>query len=404
MRLTLFWLLVSCLIAWTIPARAIPNDAGAENCPDAACPFDLDEPADIQAPAAEPTAKRVTLEFFWGVGCPHCDEAKPFVDDLEKRDRDLAVQRWEVRKDPKGRKHFIDTMKRLGAKAVGIPTFVVGQRYSVGFQKGATERDVRRMIEAERKGSSVEAPRHVDLPIVGTVDARAMSLPTFTVLVGLLDGINPCAMWVLLVLLGILMHVKSRRRLLLFGGTFVVMSGVVYFAFMMAWSLFFELAGLSRAITMGLGVLVLLMGLVNLKELVWFKRGVSLTIPDRVKPGLFRRMRSIAAAASLPAAFVGVFVLAFVVNLIELGCTLGLPAIYTRVLSLREMSAGARYGYLALYNLVYVIPLAAIVVVYALTLHRLALGERGAKVLKAVSGTLLVLSGLVFVFRPELLH
>jgi hypothetical protein len=182
------------------------------------------------------------------------------------------------------------------------------------------------------------------------------------------------------------------------------MSGVVYFAFMMAWSLFFELAGLSRAITMGLGVLVLLMGLVNLKELVWFKRGVSLTIPERAKPGLFRRMRSIAAAASLPAAFIGVFVLAFVVNLIELGCTLGLPAIYTRVLSLREMSAGARYGYLALYNLVYVIPLAGIVVVYALTLHRVALGERGAKVLKAVSGTLLVLSGLVFVFRPELLH
>jgi hypothetical protein len=394
--------LLSLAISLALPARAA--GASPEDCPDAACPVDLEEPIATPRSVPEPVAKQVTLEFFWGVGCAHCDEAKPFVDDLERSDRALRAERWEIRKDPEGRRRFIETMKRLGAKAAGIPTFVVGQRHLVGFQKGTTEREVRHMIEAERKGSRVQAPEHVQLPILGSVDVRAMSLPGFTVLMGLLDGINPCAMWVLLVLLGILMHVKSRARLLLFGTTFVVVSGVVYFAFMTAWSLFFEVAGLSRAITVGLGVVVLAMGLLNLKELVWFKRGVSLTIPDRAKPRLFRRMRAIAAAASLPAAFVGVFALAFVVNLIELGCTLGLPAVYTRILSLRELSPGGRYAYLALYNVAYVIPLALIVVVYALTMHRLALSETGAKLLKAVSGTLLVLSGLVFVLRPDLVY
>jgi hypothetical protein len=398
-----FCLWFGWLIAIAIPAHAAEPIA-EEECPDAACPFDAEEPiAPEPVTAPEPEAKHVTLEFFWGVGCSHCEAAKPFLNDLERRDRDLRVERWEVRKDPEGRKRFIETMKRLGAKAVGIPTFVVSQRYLTGYQKGATEREVERMIVAERKGSAIEAPGSVDLPIVGSVDARTMSLPAFTVVVGLFDGINPCAMWVLLVLLGILAHVKSRRRLLLFGATFVAMSGVVYFAFMTAWSVFFQLAGLSRAITIGLGLVVLFMGLVNLKELVWFKRGVSLTIPDRAKPGLFRRMRAIVAAPSLPAALLGVFVLAFFVNLIELGCTLGLPAVYTRVLSLRELSPAARTAYLALYNVVYVLPLAAIVVAYALTMHRLALSERGAKVLKGVSGALLVLSGLVFVLRPDVL-
>ena len=175
--------------------------------------------------------------------------------------------------------------------------------------------------------------------------------------------------------------------MLLFGGAFVLMSGVVYFLFMTVWVGLFRLIGLSRTITIILGCVVLVMGLINLKELMWFKKGVSLMISDKAKPKLFKRMRGIARAASLPAALGGVVALAFVVNLIELGCTLGLPAVYTRILSLRhELGAPARYGYLALYNLAYIVPLAAIVAVYAATVHRITLSERGAKILKGVSG------------------
>jgi hypothetical protein len=173
---------------------------------------------------------------------------------------------------------------------------------------------------------------------------------------------------------------------------------------MVAWTHVFALVGISRFVTIGLGAIVLLMGLINLKELIWFEKGVSLMIPDKAKPGLYRRMRAIARGAGTPAAYLGIVVLAFLVNLIELGCTLGLPAVYTRILTLREdLSGPARYAYLGLYNLAYVVPLALIVLVYAATLHRFALGERGAKVLKGVSGVLLVLFGLLFILAPDLL-
>jgi hypothetical protein len=162
--------------------------------------------------------------------------------------------------------------------------------------------------------------------------------------------------------------------------------------------------GLSRIITIVLGVIVLAMGLVNLKELIWFKKGVSLVIPDKMKPKIYKRMRGITRAASLPAALLGVLTLAFFVNLVELGCTLGLPAIFTRVLTLRqELGAAARYLYVGLYNVAYVVPLAIIVGIYAATLHRMTLTERGAKVLKAVSGLLLVVFGVVLIWAPELL-
>ncbi|MEZ4224336.1 MAG: thioredoxin family protein [Polyangiaceae bacterium] len=404
---------------------ALPElDAGPDgDCEDdkGDCPVDLsefeleDEPDAAAAPSpsdAAPTpappdaARTVELVFFWGVGCPHCAEAEPTVRKLQSDFPQLQIRRVETRRDRNGARLFAREMRRLGVTAASVPTFVVGPRVEVGFDAAATPERLRDAVESAQRGELTPAaePTLIHLPVVGEVNPQALSLPALTLLVGLLDGINPCAMWVLLVLLSILVHVKSRARIVLFGGTFVVMSGVVYFVFMTAWINLFTLVGFSRAITIALGLVVLIMGLVNLKELVWFKQGPSLTIPDAAKPQLYRRMRAIANAASLPAAFLGIAALAFLVNLIELGCTLGLPAVYTRILSLRvSLSPLTRYAYLALYNVVYVVPLALIVAVYTLTLHRLTLSERGAKVLKAVSGTLLVAFGLLFLLAPELL-
>jgi thiol-disulfide isomerase/thioredoxin len=402
---------------WATPALAeIPADAAADaECIEAgSCPVDLsDLPVETEA-AQSPTAPappvsaapaRAQLVFFWGVGCPHCEEAKPIVAALAREFPELEVEQVEVRRDPKGSERFVSTMRELGAGAVGVPTFVLGRDYVIGFAPETTESELRELVQRALRGEAAPVrDRSVVLPFVGRIDPNAISLPAFTMLVGLIDGINPCAMWVLLVLLGILMRVKSRARLLLFGGTFVVVSGVVYFIFMVAWTHVFAIVGISRLVTIGLGAIVLLMGLINLKELIWFEKGVSLMIPDKAKPGLYRRMRAIARGAGTPAAYLGIVVLAFLVNLIELGCTLGLPAVYTRILTLREdLSGPVRYAYLGLYNLAYVVPLALIVLTYAATLHRFALGERGAKVLKGVSGVLLVLFGLLFILAPDLL-
>ena len=406
-----------------------------------------------------PGQRAVHLVFFWGVGCPHCEEAMPFVARLESAEG-VAVERIEVRRSDEGRARLSAEVDRLRIDAPGIPLFVVGDRWALGYRGRATEDEVMRLVREARgprappppaappprrgggrgggraprrpappAGARPAGPRApggrrgapgarppgplprraapptvVVLPIVGAVDAAAVPLPWLTLLVGLLDGLNPCAFYVLVVLLGILLHVRSRARIALFGGAFVVMSGLVYFLFMTAWLNAFLFLGLSRSLTRALGVLLVAMALVNLKEIAWFKRGVSLMIPEKAKPGLFRRMRGVARAASVPTALVGIVALAFVVNLIELGCTLGLPAIYTRVLSLRtDLGDAARYAYLALYNVAYVVPLAAIVAVFAVTMNRLKMTERHAKILKAVSGVLLLAFGLLFAIAPEVL-
>lgn len=391
-------------------ATSATEDAGACG-PSAVCPLDEDVSTSSPAPR-DVAAARAQLVFFWGVGCPHCEEAKPFVDALAKEEPRLSVESVEVRRDPEGRRRFLETMKRLGATAVGVPVFVVGDSYVVGYVRGETDRQIREMVaRALRPASANERPNAntneraagITIPVIGTVDPRTVSLPVLTVAIGLVDGINPCAIWVLVVLLGILLHVKTTSRMLLYAAGFVVMSGLVYFAFMAAWSTFFALAGLSRLVTAILGGALLVMGLVNLKDTIWFKKGPSLVIPDKVKPTLFRRMRGIAQAATVPAAFGGILVLAFVVNLVELGCTIGLPAVYTRILSVRGLGTAARLGYLALYNVAYVVPLLAVVVAFIAVRRRLTVGERAARMLKGVSGTLLTCFGALFLAAPEAL-
>jgi glutaredoxin len=405
------WIVASLVFALAVIAGEPSARAEETSCADAAAGLCADEPGPVaissDAGARVPSAV-FELVFFWGVGCPHCEEAKPFVDTLERERPDLRVVRVESRKDPEGRRRFVDTMNGLGASAVGVPTFVVGERYVTGFVKGESEAQVRSLVETRRR--ELEGDRaadagdtHVRLPLLGEVDPKSVSLPWLTLVVGLADGVNPCAMWVLVVLLGILMHVRETKRMVLYAGTFVVMSGVVYFGFMVAWSTLFELLGFSRVATTVLGVGLLGMGLVNLKDVVWFKKGVSLVIPESQKHGLFRRMRAIAGAGSTPAAMAGIVALAFVVNLVELGCTLGLPAVYTRILSLRGLSRGARLGYIAFYNVAYVVPLVVVVVAFVALRKRVTMTEKAARVLKGVSGTLLVVFGALFLVAPELL-
>jgi thiol-disulfide isomerase/thioredoxin len=379
-----------------------PGDPGICG-PAAACPPPEDATLALPPARSEPGVRAV-LTVYWGENCPHCEEARPAVAALAAADPRVTVEWVEVRRDAAGRARFREEVARRGLAGAGVPTFVAGGEALVGFRAGETERELAALV-ARALGGGGERGTRVRLPLVGELDGARLPLAFFTVAVGLVDGVNPCAMYVLVVLLGILLHAGSRARMALYGGAFVAISGIVYFLFMTAWLGAFSLGGLSRPLTAGLGAVLVGMGLLNLKDAIWLGRGPSLSVPDAAKPGLHRRMRAVAAAASLPAGLAGVAALAFVVNLVELGCTLGLPAVYTRVLSLRtDVGPGGRLAWLALYNLAYVVPLGLIVAVCAVTLRRLVMSPRAARILKAVSGGLLVAFGATFLLAPGLLE
>jgi hypothetical protein len=208
-------------------------------------------------------------------------------------------------------------------------------------------------------------------------------------------------MWVLLLLLSILVNLKDRWRILAIAGTFVCVSGAAYFAFMAAWLSVFEWIGYVRPVQVCLGLLAIVIGVIHVKDFVAFKQGVSLSIPEAVKPGIYDRMRRIVNADNLPAAIAGAFTLAVLVNVVELLCTAGLPAVYTNILSQQGFSAAGRYGYLLLYILAYMFDDALMVTGVVWTLSRLKLQETGGRWLKLVSGSVILLLGLTMLFKPE---
>jgi glutaredoxin len=333
------------------------------------------------------------IEVFVRADCPHCAEAHRFLEELRKEQPSLRVVERDVRREPAARERLRQLAAQHGVGTVGVPSFHIGDRMIVGFRSPETTGEEIRAALAGRE-------TRFELPLLGAVDARALGLPLFTVVVGLLDGFNPCAMWVLVFLVSLLAGLHDRRRMALVAGTFVAVSGAAYFLFMLAWLNVFLAVGASRILELLLGAAAVLIGGVHLKDAVAPGVGPSVSIPASARPGLYRRMRAIVRVEHTGAALLGAAALAVVVNLVELGCTAGLPALYTRILTLRELPAWQYVSYLGLYNLAYIADDALIVGTAVLTLSRRRIQERGARVLQLVSGCVMLVLGVVLWVAP----
>ncbi len=261
---------------------------------------------------------------------------------------------------------------------------------SAGSDTTATPNDP----AAKQKSDSIE------VPLFGELHVSAMGLPAFTFLIGLIDGFNPCAMWVLVFLLSVLVNIEDRRKMIAIAGTFVVVSGVAYFAFMVAWLQVFMLIGIVRPVQIGLGCLAMFIGIVNIKDFFAFKKGLSFSIPESQKPGIYARVRKIVTAKYLTAAISAAVVLAIIVNIVELLCTAGLPALYSQILIMQELPPWANYCYLGLYNVAYMLDDSILLGVVVFTLSRRKLQEREGRWLKLISGVVIVTLGAVMIFKP----
>ena len=338
------------------------------------------------------------MEVFVRDGCPHCAEAKVFLSRLQRQYADLSIVEYEVGADLDARRRLLDLSRQNGVDPPGVPSFLICGEFYAGFSSTAGSED---WIESRLTGRPAAAGTDtIDTP-VGELSVGELGLPLFTVALGLIDGFNPCAMWVLLFLLSILVNIRSRRRILLVAGTFVLVSGLVYFAFMAAWLNLFLLVGLVRWLQVALGLLALGIGAVHIKDFFAFGRGLTLGIGDSVKPTLYARVRNVLHAETLWAALIGVTVVAVMVNLVELLCTAGIPALYTQLLTLRQMPTLDYYGYLALYNLAYVFDDAPMVAIAVFTLNKFKLQQRQGRWLKLLSGVVVAGLGLLLLAAPR---
>lgn len=354
---------------------------------------------------AADAADRTTLEVFVHDGCPHCRDAKVFLNTWSKTRPEVEIVYRAVDKNPAARIDLERWTRAAGEWPPGVPTFVAHGRVLIGF--GTPEQFgplLETLIDARTAYRPDFVPgaevTQVAVPLLGAISVERLGFPLFTFALGLLDGFNACAMWVLLVLLALLINLNDRRRMALVASTFVLISGLVYYAFMAAWLNAFLLIGFSDTLRWILVALAAFVGTIALKDFLAPGLGFSLSIPKSAKPGLYAGMRRVLQAPALSGSLFAVATLALVVNFVELLCTAGIPAVYTAVLAQQALVPAAHYAYLGLYIAGYMADDALMVSIAVVTLGNNRLSERAGGVLKLLSGAVMLVLAAVLALRP----
>lgn len=289
------------------------------------------------------------LHVFFHPDCPHCHKAIEFL--KTRPEVDLVLHDVST----SGNQALLVTVARqhgIAEENLGVPLFVRGSRYLMGFESAeSTGREILALASEETSVAPPTAnPNRISLPLLGEIDPSRYSLPVLTALMGLSDGFNPCAMWVLIYLISLIAGVQDRRKIWWLVGTFVAASGILYFLFMTAWLNTFLILGYIRPITQFVALLAIGFGANHLYELAVARGVIVCEVGDaEYRQRTMRWMRDIVAAPIGLGSLILVIGLAFAVNSIEFICSAALPAIYTHVLALTDLSKGLYYAYIGLY-------------------------------------------------------
>ena len=347
------------------------------------------------------TGEGFQVYFFYLPGCPHCEEQKPFNEKLENT-YSINITSHDAT-TPQGHTLLSEMLAERGIEdEPEFPITIFGNQVFGGWE---SEETTGRAIEiALQQCLAGDCPSQTNpgdgngggtivLPIFGEIDLADYSLPALAVILGFVDGFNPCAMWVLVYLISIIATLRDRKRIWLIVGSFVLASGVLYFLFMTAWLNVFLLVGYIKPVTTVIGLVALGGGILQIREFAETKGAIVCKVTD--EESRKKTMTNIQKIVSSPitlGTIGGIVVLAFAVNSIEFVCSAAIPAIFTHVLSLASLTAFQHYGYILLYVFIFMLDDLVIfgTAAFALTSN---LGDRYAKYTRPVGGTILIILG-----------
>ena len=394
---------------------------------------------------AADSGQTADIYFFYGEGCPHCEAEKVFLEKIKQQyDTAVNIHYYEIWNNRDNAKLLQDVVAIHPMSLASVPITLIGDRHIIGFRdEASTGQQIINLIEQRQAGQLAACPAKaildsrpsdpppvvdtseiipcstdgqsgcptnvsgatedtIAIPFFGNKNISSFSLPVLAVVIGLLDGFNPCAMWVLVFLISLLLGIDSPRRRWLIGGIFIVASGAVYFFFMAAWLnviLFLSYLWYIRA---AIGLFAVVFGAYNLRD-YWRMRkqaAVCKVTSSEERQQKFSRLRAIVSQQNLLIALGGIAALAFAVNLVELACSAGFPAIFTSVLAYSGIPVWQHYAYIALYILFFMIDDIIVFILAMITLQTTSLGDKYAKYSNLIGGLVIFILGLILLLKP----
>ncbi|MBS3972303.1 MAG: hypothetical protein KGZ84_04770 [Erysipelotrichia bacterium] len=362
---------------------------------------------------------KVNIYYFYSETCYYCGQMKVYFDELEK-DPLITIHRYEISVDKDGQEVARKVEDLLSTPIRSVPYVIVGRQSFIGYNEGVVEgieeaiefsknnyvRDIvgemLGIVEPGEGDGSIISGGKFKLPFIGEVDAATVSLPLLAIFMGTLDGFNPCAMWVLLLLISMLVHVKERWKMWTLGIVFLATSAIMYFFFMLSWLNITLLFGSVIYLRLLIGAVAIGGGGWNLKKALTQKPDDGCEVVDvDQRRKLSKRIQAITSEKTFLLAIVGIMGLAISVNLVELLCSAGLPIIFTQVLALNGLDTLQTIGYLLLYVLFFLIDDLVVFFIAMKTFHLTGLSTKYSKFSGIIGGTIMVILGILMIFRPE---
>jgi glutaredoxin len=367
------------------------------------------------------------LYLFYGKGCPHCAKEEAYLSSyLGPKYPNLKIERLEVWSNMKNARVLSEAAKRLNITTSGVPVTIVGDKYFVGYNNDDTtgariesavmdylfDENCEDFVAPIIKNNDIEnsdcvatssankLSQKISLPIFGEVDLKNMSLPFLTFAIAAIDGFNPCAMWVLIFLISLLLGMNDRKKMWILGSAFIVSSALVYFLFLSAWLNLFLFLGFIFWIRIIVAVVALISGGYHLKEFFTNKAGQCEVVGTDGKKKTIERLKKIVSTDKFYLALGGIIVLAAAINLVELVCSAGLPAIYTQVLALSNLPPWEYYLYLVFYIIIFMADDMLVFFIAMKTLKLRGVTSKYTRYSGLIGGVIMLLVGALLILKP----
>ena len=350
----------------------------------------------------------VNIYLFYSNTCPHCAKEEKVLNQLEEEYGDkIKVFRYEVNDDVDNLLLMYDVKELLNVEGskTGVPFTVIGKEYYLGYSEWVgndLEKQIRHDLELDTQEETVVEKGKVTLPLLGEVSATDTAVGVAAVILGFVDGFNPCAMWVLLFIISMLFGMKDRRKMFILGFAFLFTSALFYFLSMLGINLILDFITTDQIRDL-IGIVAIIFGIYNLY--IYFRDrkledGCQI-VDEKKRKTIMAKVKKIKNARNFFIALGGIIVLAISVNMVELACSAGFPMVFNEILVANEIGGFMRIIYLLLYVFFYMIDDMVVFTISMCTLSIAGMTTKYNKLIKIIGGILMLIMGLLLIFKPE---
>ena len=371
--------------------------------------------------------KVIDIHLFYSLSCPHCKEEKEYLTDLANKDKTIKIHLYEVTQNEENSQLLDNVQKLIDGETPYVPYTVIGSKYRVGFNN-STKLELDNVIKSYRDGdyvdivsgiidgsinennidnylekTDVEVDDDVDIPLLGKVDPKKVSLPLIAVIIGLVDGFNPCAMWILIFLISMLLGMNNKKKMWYLGSLFIATSAGVYLLFMVAWLNIVMTVTEIKWVQILIAIVALIGAVINIRSYLKERKKDSgcQVVDDKKRKKIFEKIKKFTHEKSILLASIGVMALAASVNIVELACSAGLPVLFTNILALNNVSTEMSSLYILIYIFFFMLDDLIVFNIAMFTLKITGVTTKYTKYTHLVGGLIMLLIGILLIFKPE---